>query len=535
MSQRIFFVLPGADIPDGADTNTMGSKAYGLLRLARLGLPVPPAFVLSTSLCREYFARKGHPPADLQELLGTGLARLEQATGKQFGSERRPLLVSVRSGAPVSMPGMMDTLLNVGLCEANIGGLLRATGNPRLVRDCYRRLIRDFTTVVHGAPATAFDAIEARECALQNLASPRELDSAALGRIGQESVETALALSGEPFPQSPLQQLRSAVEAVFRSWSAEKARHYRHINHIDDSMGTAVTVQAMVYGNSGTASGAGVGFTRDPSTGDNQLYLDFLFNAQGEDVVSGHHNVGDTIHLARRLPLVAAELSRIKTVLESTFHDAQDFEFTVEDGKLHLLQTRTAKRTPWAALRIAVDLVSEGIITPAEALARLEGLQPETLERVHLDTTVNVPAIASAVPAGLGVAAGSIVFDARRAAAATAAGRSVLLVRPDMFTEDIEGIAAAQGVLTSAGGRTSHASVVARQLGKVCLVGCTSLRLEPDGTSCRIGESRFVEGDELTLDGNTGKVYPGRLAVVRERPEADLARLADWRAKRAVS
>jgi pyruvate, orthophosphate dikinase len=528
--KQIYFISRGTPAPASASVATMGSKAYGLLRLARLGLQVPPAFVLGTDLCREYFARGGRLPEAVPELLNTGLARLEEAAGRRFGGQRHPLLVSVRSGAPVSMPGMMDTLLNIGLTESNLTGLLRATGNPRLVRDCYRRLIRDFMAVVHGAPVQGFDAIVARECALQGLSSERELDSAALDRIARESIETAHALGGQPFPQSPLEQLQRAVEAVFRSWNSERARHYRRINHLPDDLGTAVTIQAMIYGNSGSLSGSGVGFTRDPSTGEDRLYLDFLFNAQGEDVVSSHHNEDDALHLPQRLPQVAAELQRIKPVLETEFRDVQDFEFTVEAGTLYLLQTRDAKRTPWAALRTAVEMVRQKLITPADAVRRLRDLRPEAVERVSLGNTGAVQPIASGVAAGLGVATGGVVFDVRRATELAGRGRQVILVRPEISTDDIEGIAAAAGVLTAAAGRASHAAVVARQLGKVCLVGCSSLRLRPDGTGCDIGTRHLVEGDDLTLDGNTGHVYAGRLDVVRERPEAELAQLAQWRA-----
>ncbi|HEY6922466.1 MAG TPA: PEP/pyruvate-binding domain-containing protein [Steroidobacteraceae bacterium] len=529
LDDRIFFILPGITPSQSASAMTMGSKAFGLTRLASVGLQVPPAFVLGTTLCREYFEHGGRLPEQTRALLETGLSRLEEATGRKFGSPRHPLLVSVRSGAPVSMPGMMDTLLNVGLCEANIGGLLRSTGNPRLVRDCYRRLIRDFMVVAHGASASDFDAIVSRECAQLGLTSARELDSASLGRIGQESLELALA-----FPQAPLDQLEAAVEAVFRSWAGEKARHYRRINHIPEEMGTAITVQAMVYGNSGSLSGSGVGFTRDPSTGEDRLYLDFLFNSQGEDVVSGRHTVGDTEHLPERLPRVAAELQRIKGVLEGEFRDVQDFEFTVENGRLYLLQTRNAKRTPWAALRTAVAMVHQEIITAAEALNRLQGLQLDTVERVCVVTSESTVPLAKAVPAGLGVATGFAVFDVRRAAEWAAEGKPVILLRPDIFTDDIEGIAAATGVLTASGGRTSHAAVVARQLGKVCLVGCTALQLRPDKTGAHIGGGRIAEGDELTLDGNTGYVYRGRLEVIHERPQAELAQLERWRTAAAA-
>lgn len=527
--QPLHFILPGAALRPGASAATLGSKAHGLARMAHLGLPVPPAFVLGTALCREYLAR-GRLPPHTQDLLVRGLARLEEATGRRFGKDRHPLLVSVRSGAPVSMPGMMATILNIGLCEANLQGLLRATGNPRLVRDCYRRLVRDFTQTVHDVAPGRFDAIAARYCEREGVATPRELDSASLAQIGAESQELALAAVGEPFPQDPMQQLSQAVEAVLKSWNSDKARHYRRINKIDDSLGTAVTVQAMVFGNSGVRSGSGVAFTRDPATGANQLYLDFLFNAQGEDVVAGRHTVSDTARMLRQLPQVAAELARTREVLEQELRDMQDFELTVEDGRLYILQTRAGKRTAWAAVHIAADMVREGRITPEEGLAHLQGIDLDRILRARL-ADANAAPLASAVPASIGVASGVLSFDPRRAAEWAARGREVILVRPDIGTEDIEGIAAAQGVLTAAGGRTSHAAVVARQLGKVCLVGCAALHIEPDGASCLIGALRLREGEELTLDANAGRVYAGRLAVVRERPEKALAEIASWRAQ----
>jgi len=540
MREHLFFILPrtadtSAD-PAAAATSQadraalMGSKAAGLLRLAQLGLPVPPAFVLGTALCREYFARGGELPGATRELLAQGLARLEEATGRHFGGARRPLLVSVRSGAAVSMPGMLQTILNVGLSEHNLRGLLRSSGNPRQVRDCYRRLVRDFTEVVHGADAGQFDALAARHCAQQGLADFSELDSVTLGQIADESLELALALSGQPFPQDPMEQLRGAVEAVFRSWNDEKARQYRRANGIDDTMGTAVTVQAMVFGNDGGTSGAGVGFTRDPATGENRLYLDFLFNAQGEDVVSGRHAGHETVRLWQRLPRVAAELERVRAVLEADFRDMQDFEFTVENGRLYLLQTRAGKRTPWAALQIAVDMVGERLITPAEALSRLDGIAIERLERQRLAKGVSDRPLASATPANIGVASGVVVFDPTRAAELAARGESVILVRPDISTADMQGIAAAQGVLTAAGSRTSHAAVVARQLGKVCLVNCQALRTQSQTLSCMIGDTQLHEGAALTLDADTGRIYAGRLPVVRERPQAALAHVAAWRA-----
>jgi pyruvate, orthophosphate dikinase len=436
----------------------------------------------------------------------------------------------VRSGAPVSMPGMMETILNVGLSEHTLRGFLRSTGNPHLVRDCYRRLIRDFTAVVHGAAPALFDALVERCCHGEGVGSVRELGSGSLAELCGESLETALAVSGKPFPQAPLEQLEQAVGAVFRSWNSDKARHYRRMHGIDDAMGTAVTVQAMVFGNSGGTSGAGVGFTRDPASGENTLYLDFLVNAQGEDVVSGRYPVQDAAELERRLPLVAEELRRLKPLLEREFRDMQDFEFTVMDGRLYLLQTRAGKRTAWAAVRMAVDMVREREIRPDEALALLQPFELERIERTRLDRQAAGKPLASAVSAGIGAASGVLAFDSRRAVELSAQGQAVILARTDIETSDIEGLAAAEGILSTGGGRTSHAAVVARQLGKVCLVGCAALRIDPGGHGCQIAGQQLSEGEPVTLDGDTGHVYRGRLSVIRERPDLELAEIRSWRA-----
>jgi len=529
-SGSLYCILPARPAASIPCCEEIGSKAFGLARLARIGLSVPPAFVLGTAMCRDYFARGGKLPQYARDLLVEGLSALAEATGRRFGDPRRPLLVSVRSGAPVSMPGMMETILNIGLNETTSKGLLRLTGNPRQVRDCYRRLIRDYTEVVGGVDILPFDQLVDRHVIGAGLADASDLDSQALGQIVQESLDTAIALTGQPFPQDPLDQLVGAVEAVFRSWISSKACAYRRLNNIDDGLGTAVTVQAMVFGNAGGNSGAGVGFTRDPATGETRPYLDFLFNAQGEDVVAGRRAVRDTDELPRRLPAVAAELTRITRLLESEFRDMQDFEFTVENGRLYLLQTRDGKRAPWAALRIVVDLVREGLIDRKEGLARIASLPLERIERVRIAAGVGTLPLAKATPASLGVALGAIAFDATAAQRLAAEGRPAILVRENISTADIDGIAAASGVLTATGGRTSHAAVVARQLGKVCLVGCSALRIDLKTKSCVIGEKRLNEGDKLTLDGEAGRVFAGALAVIRETPAQELAEIAKWRA-----
>jgi pyruvate, orthophosphate dikinase len=533
LRENLFFILPNA-ATSAADVNAVGSKAWGLMRMARQGLRVPPAFVLGTAVCRDYLVRGADLSDEVRGLLDTGLARLAEATGQRFADARRPLLLSVRSGAPVSMPGMMDTVLNVGLSDHTLDGFLRSTGNPRLVRDCYRRLVRDFTTVVHGAAAAPFDALVERRCREEGVASARELDSASLKELCTQSLEMALTAAGKPFPQSPKDQLEHAVAAVFRSWNSERARHYRRLNGIDDLLGTAVTVQAMVFGNGGSTSGAGVGFTRDPATGENRLYFDFLFNAQGEDVVSGRYPLHDSARLERQFPPVAQELQRIKLLLEEEFRDMQDFEFTVADGRLYLLQTRTGKRTPWAALRMAVDRVHEGQTTPSEALSQLQAYQVERIERTRLADADSHP-LATAVTASIGVAAGALAFDSRRTVELAAQGQHVVLARTEIATEDIAGIAAADGILAAAGGRTSHAAVVARQLGKVCLVGCSELAIDASGHSCQIAGQRLREGELITLDGDTGRVYRGNLPVIHEHPDRELAEIRRWRGASGVS
>jgi len=517
----------GRSRPQETGPGEVGSKAFQLMRLDRLGLRVPPAVVVSTELCRRYHAEGGRLPEDFASELARGVSRLEEVAGARLGDRRRPLLVAVRSGAPVSMPGMMDTLLNVGLNDESVRGLVRATGDPHLAWDSYRRLVQAYAEL-HGAPAAPFR--QALDEYLDDAArEPRELDAHALREVTKANLRLCAQLTGEPFPQQPLAQLRAAVEIVLRSWCSARAMAYRHLSGLSDDIGTAVMIQSMVFGNAGAQSGSGVGFTRDPATGERRLYVDFLFDAQGEDVVSGRHAVENASRLAARLPGVHAELVRVADVLERELGDMQDFEFTVQGGVLYLLQARNGKRTPWAALRIALDLVDEGIIGRAEALERLEQVDLDAIERVELAAPPGVAPVASATPASHGIAVGRIALDLKRARE-LAPGGPVLLVRESTSTEDIDGIALAEGILTRTGGRTSHAAVVARQLGKVCLVGCRALRIDLDARTLRIGDLGLTEGDVLTLDGQGGDVYASELPVRRERPRAALERVFAWRA-----
>jgi len=519
----LYAILPGEVLPTG-EAAEVGSKAWNLMRMARAGLPVPPGFVLPTAWCgtrnrREEMARGN--------VLRQGIARLERATGLGFGSSRRPLLVSVRSGAAISMPGMMETVLDVGVNDETVEGLVRLTGNPSLAWDSYRRLIQGFAEVVQRLPTEPFDELIRDAVATEGAENEHTLDHRALRRLAGSMLVRFRELAGAPFPQIPADQLAQAIDAVFRSWDAVKAVEYRRLNHIDDAIGTAVTVQTMVFGNAGGMSGAGVGFTRDPATGEKALYLDFQFNGQGEDVVAGRLAIGGTDRLRLVLPAVWDQLEVICRQLEVTFSDVQDFEFTVQDGRLFLLQTRRAKRTPWAALKIAIDLVAEGLIQPKEALERLNGIDLNNVARSHLSLPPTAP-LARATVAGIGVVAGRIAFDPDAAKRFADGGDPTILVRRETMTADILGMAKAAGILTALGGRTSHAAVVARQLGKVCLVGCADLLIDPPGRTCRIGRHDFAEGDWLTLDGDQGAIYAGRLEVVVERPEAALARVAGW-------
>jgi pyruvate,orthophosphate dikinase len=524
-----FVIGCGQPIGASAAVEALGFKAYNLWRMDRVGLPVPPAIVLGTGYCADYFHRGGKAPAGLRELLSAGMRDLERATGLCFGSPRRPLCVSVRSGAAVSMPGMMETILDVGLNDTTVRGLLRVTGNPRLAWDCYRRLVQSFAEVVHHCPPDGFAAALGERLRQTGAESVRELDFQALKRLTEDFLELFEQQVGAPFPQHPLDQLEAAVAGIWASWGADKAVTYRRMNGLSDAAGTAVTVQRMVYGNAGGTSGAGVAFTRDPASGEPCLYLDFLFNAQGEDVVSGRQGAPDAMRLERLLPGLREEIARAGRELEREFGDMQEFEFTIEEGRLFVLQTRTGKRSSWADLRIAVDQVEEGLIDRAAAVRRLALLDADALVRPRVVPSPSARVLGRAAVAGIGVATGEIVFDPARAAAAAASGKSIILVRGSTATEDIAGIAAAVGILTAAGGRTSHAAVVARQLDKVCLVGCDALVVDPDGLRCTIGGHALREGDVISLDGHSGEVLAGQVQVELERPAENLARLALWR------
>lgn len=522
---RLSFLDVGLPTVDRA---IVGGKAANLMRLAQVGLAVPPGFVLSTEVCVEYHAQGRHLEDDVIALIGRGVEHIERATGLRFGAGRRPLLLAVRSGAAVSMPGMLDTVLDIGLSQSTLPGLLRATGDPRFAWDSYRRLIESYTEVVEACPPGPMRAVVDDALRLHSVPVVAELDVRSLRELVGHLEEVHRSVAGRPFPQDPMEQLLGAVEAVLGSWNADRAVEYRRLEGLTELSGTAVTVQAMVFGNMGVTSGAGVGFTRDPATGQNQLYVDFLLNAQGEDVVDGRHTAGNTEPHIAAIPGLAQELQTVRRTLEATFGDAQDFEFTVEDGTLWLLQTRTAKRTPWAALQIACDLVDEGVIDPTTALERLRPYDLDGISRTRLAPDVGIEPIGRATPAGTGVAGGSIALDGDTARRRAIQGEPVILVREQTSTDDIAALEVCRGLLAMTGARTSHAAVVARQLGVVCLVNCPDLSIDLTARRVRIGDRHLDEGDTITINGADGHIYPGVVEMREERPSELIDRVRRW-------
>ncbi|MGQ9496483.1 MAG: pyruvate, phosphate dikinase [Thermoanaerobaculaceae bacterium] len=533
----------------------LGGKGANLAEMAGIGLPVPPGFTITTEVCTYVMSHSAYPQG-LEEQVRSGLAHIESVTGKKFGDAQNPLLVSVRSGARASMPGMMDTVLNLGLNDTTVQGLIAQTGNPRFAYDCYRRFVAMYGDVVLGCKPQGKDEIDPFEAVLEEVKHQKgihydiELEAEDLKELVARFKEVVLARTGKTFPESPEEQLWGAIAAVFNSWNNDRAIAYRKLNGIPDDWGTAVNVQAMVYGNMGADSGTGVAFTRDPATGENVFYGEFLVNAQGEDVVAGVRTPRPVSELAEVFPEVYQQLLKVRQILESQLRDMQDFEFTVERGKLYMLQTRNGKRTGLAAIRIAVDMVEEGLITPEEALKRVEPEQlnqllrpvfaPEALRRAREEKRV----VAKGLPAGPGAATGRVVFNAPDAEEWAARGERVLLVRIETSPEDIKGMNAAAGILTARGGMTSHAALVARQMGKTCVVGCEALKVDYKARTISVNGQVIREGDWLSIDGFTGEVILGQLEtrpsevvqVLIEKslkPEASssyhyFARLMEW-------
>ncbi len=521
----------GSDVVDGNGSmgDILGGKGAGLAEMTMLSVPVPPGFTVTTDVCRFYLEHATLPP-DLQPELARSLHWLETSIGKRFGDASDPLLVSVRSGAPISMPGMMDTVLNVGLNDACVRGLAEKSGSEIFALDSYRRLLQMFGSVVLDVPKHAFE--EASEDV--RTASPAGIHGELTERELCLIIESFKAVieqhTGQPFPQDPAVQLALAIEAVFRSWRSDRACFYRRLNHIPDTMGTAVTVQTMVFGNRGLTSGTGVGFTRNPSTGELGVFGEYLPNAQGEDIVAGIRTPMAISELSEQLPEVYFELLQLVERLEQHYKDTQDFEFTVEAGKLFLLQTRAAKRAALASVRIAVDMAREGLITPEEAIRRVKPASLVEMLSPQLDLNADTPApLATGLPASPGAAVGVIALSANRAVAMHAEGETVILLTQETTADDIHGMDASVGFLTARGGATSHAAVVARGMGKCCITGAKAITIDSKAGTAQIGSQTFREGDWLSLDGSTGRVFAGKLPM---RPASqihpELDQLLQW-------
>jgi pyruvate,orthophosphate dikinase len=516
---------------NGKMKDVLGGKGAGLAEMTNAGLPVPPGFTIQTEACREYM-RMGRVSEEVDRQMEEALVKLEALQGQKLGSGENPLLVSVRSGAKFSMPGMMDTILNLGLNDKSVEALAKRSNNPRFAADSYRRLIQMFGNVVLDIEKSAFDEVFDAKKKQRKTKLDTDLDANALNEVIAEYKKVVKKHTKRDFPQDPHEQLVMARDAVFRSWQNDRAKHYRRINNIDDMLGTAVNVQAMVYGNLGETSGTGVGFTRNPATGAKEFYGEFLMNAQGEDVVSGVRTPVPILELQKIMPDVYDQLREITTRLEKHYRDMQDFEFTIQEGKLYMLQTRNGKRTGLAAVRVAIQMVEEGLITKEEAIFRVEPNQLYDFLVPRLDEkSTKIEVLATGLPASPGAAVGQIVFTAEEAVKKAGHDRKnpVILVRAETTPEDIQGMEVAAGILTSRGGMTSHAAVVTRGMGKCCVAGAGDITVDEKKREMRVKGQTFKEGDWISLDGTTGRVIKGKLNTIP--PKADdpeLMKLLGW-------
>jgi pyruvate, orthophosphate dikinase len=520
--------------------NLLGGKGAGLAEMANLGLPVPPGFTITTEVCTFYYANKQQFPKELTAQVTKALARVGEITGKTFGDQTNPLLVSVRSGARASMPGMMDTVLNLGLNDETVEALANKSGDRRFAYDSYRRFITMYSDVVLGVGHEHFEELLDLHKEKQGYSLDTDLEADDWAELVERYKKRVKDELGHDFPQDPHKQLWGAIGAVFGSWMNQRANTYRRLHNIPESWGTAVNVQAMVFGNMGETSATGVAFTRNPSTGEKKIYGEFLINAQGEDVVAGIRTPQEISEAARieagsdkpsmelTLPESYAELTRIYNVLERHYRDMQDMEFTVEQNKLWMLQTRNGKRTAKAALRIAVELANEGLISKNEAILRIEPLTLDQLLHPTIDPRAHRRVVATGLPASPGAASGEIVFSSDEAAELKADGKKVILVRVETSPEDIHGMHAAEGILTTRGGMTSHAAVVARGMGKPCVSGAGMLRVDYAAGVMTVGGQTFKKGDFITVDGSTGQVLAGKIDMVQPELSGEFSTLIGW-------
>ena len=511
----------------------LGGKGANLAEMTNLGLPIPQGFTVTTEACTEYYNDGKRINEEIQEQIFAALKKLEEIQGKKFGDNNDPLLVSVRSGARASMPGMMDTILNLGLNDVAVEGFAAKTGNPRFAYDSYRRFIQMYSDVVMEVPKSFFEKIIDEVKAAKGVHFDTELTVDDLKELVKRFKEVYKnAMNGEEFPQDPVDQLMGAVKAVFRSWDNPRAIVYRRMNDIPGDWGTAVNVQAMVFGNMGETSGTGVAFTRNPSTGEKGIYGEYLINAQGEDVVAGVRTPQPITKLAEDLPECYKEFMELATKLENHYRDMQDMEFTIQEGKLYFLQTRNGKRTAPAAIKIACDLVDEGMIDEKEAVLRIEAKSLDQLlhPTFDKDSLKAGEVIGEALPASPGAAAGKVVFTAEEAKEQGKGGKGerVVLVRLETTPEDIEGMVASQGILTVRGGMTSHAAVVARGMGTCCVSGCGDIQINEEAKEFKLGGYTFHEGDYISLDGTTGKIYKGDIKTVEASVSGNFGRIMAW-------
>src|SRR5581483_9123983 len=530
-TKYVYFFGGGKADGNGKMKDELGGKGAGLAEMTNAGLPVPPGFTIQTEACREYM-RRDSVSGEVDHQMEDALSRLEKLQGQRLGKGDNPLLVSVRSGAKFSMPGMMDTILNLGLNDQTVEALARRSNNPRFAYDSYRRLIQMFGNVVLEIPKSAFDEVFDAKKKQKKAKLDTDLDAKGLKEVIDEYKKVVKKHTKRDFPQDPHEQLVMARDAVFRSWNNERAKHYRRINNISDDLGTAVNVQAMVFGNLGETSGTGVGFTRNPATGVKEFYGEFLMNAQGEDVVAGIRTPVHISELEKIMPEVYNQLHEITTRLEKHYRDMQDFEFTIQDGRLYMLQTRNGKRTGRAAVRVAIQMVEEGLITKEEAIFRVEPNQLYDFLVPSLDEKgKDIEVLATGLPAWPGAAVGQIGFTAEDAVEKFNKDKKsqLILVRGETTPEDIAGMEVAAGILTSRGGMTSHAAVVTRGMGKCCVAGAGDIDVDEKQRVMRAKGKTLREGDWLSLDGITGRVINGRLNTVAARPDdPELQKLMSW-------
>jgi len=527
MSHKYVYLFSEAD---GGNKELFGGKGANLAEMTKMGLPVPQGFIVSTESCTKYYADGEKIGKEIEQQIFENIAKVEKIEGKKFGDPANPLLVSVRSGSRASMPGMMDTILNLGLSDVAVEGLAKLTGNPRFAYDSYRRFIQMYSDVVMEQPKSVYEHILDEFKDKKGAKADTDLTAADLKEIVKMFKDNYKKNQGKEFPQDPKEQLMGAVKAVFRSWNNHRAIVYRRLNDIPHDWGTAVNIQAMVFGNMGDSSGTGVAFTRNPSTGENKLYGEFLMNAQGEDVVAGIRTPLPISELQKQNPEIYNQFVKITQILESKYKDMQDMEFTIEQGKLYMLQTRNGKRTAKAALKIAVDLVAEKMIDEKKAVSMIDPKQLDALLHPQFEPKALKAAkdIGAGLPASPGAGCGQVCFTADRAVEMHKEGKKVILVRLETSPEDIEGMYVAQGILTARGGMTSHAAVVARGMGTCCVAGCGEIKVDEKNKQFKIGDKTYKEGDFLSLDGSTGKIYGAAIATIPAELTGDFGTIMGW-------